>query len=130
MTPFQVTLRLVEIANIASMITLILVALSFLTLPALYVLQRRRKAAAPVVRDGWTPPHVLVQLPVFNEPHVVNGLLDCVAALDWPTDRLHIQLLDDSFDETTAIAANKIAELRRRGVDVQHVRRENRSGFK
>ena len=76
------------------------------------------------------PPHVLVQLPVYNEPEVVVGLLECVAALDWPIDRLHVQLLDDSSDETVEIARAKIAELRDRGFDVEHVRREHRAGFK
>lgn len=130
MTPFQVTLRLIEIANIGAMVVLILVALGFLTLPARYLMHRRKRPADPSTNGAWEPPHILVQLPVFNEPHVVTGLLDCAAALDWPADRLHIQLLDDSFDETTAIAAAKIVELRRRGVDVEHVRRENRDGFK
>ncbi len=75
-------------------------------------------------------PHVLVQLPVFNEPAVVENVLRTAAALDWPRDRLTIQLLDDSTDETSGIAERVAAELRESGTDVQHVRREDRSGFK
>jgi cellulose synthase/poly-beta-1,6-N-acetylglucosamine synthase-like glycosyltransferase len=75
-------------------------------------------------------PHVLVQLPVFNEPAVVENVLRTAAALDWPRERLTIQLLDDSTDETSTIAARVAAELRANGTDVQHVRREDRSGFK
>ncbi|MBV8851290.1 MAG: glycosyltransferase [Methylobacteriaceae bacterium] len=75
-------------------------------------------------------PHVLVQLPVFNEPGVVENVLRTAAALDWPRDKLTIQLLDDSTDETSTIADQVAAELRKEGTDVQHVRREDRSGFK
>ncbi len=76
------------------------------------------------------PPVVTVQLPVFNEQFVVERLLDCVAAFDWPKDRLEIQLLDDSTDETVEIAAAKVAELRARGYDVHHLHRSDRTGYK
>jgi cellulose synthase/poly-beta-1,6-N-acetylglucosamine synthase-like glycosyltransferase len=71
-----------------------------------------------------------VQLPVFNEPAVVENVLRTAAALDWPRDKLTIQLLDDSTDDTSVIAERVAAELRTGGTDVQHVRREDRSGFK
>ena len=57
-------------------------------------------------------------------------MLRTAAALDWPRDKLTIQLLDDSTDETSAIAEGVAAELRAGGTDIQHVRREDRSGFK
>ncbi|MFV0280703.1 MAG: glycosyltransferase family 2 protein [Rhodoblastus sp.] len=75
-------------------------------------------------------PHVVLQIPVFNEPRVVIGALRAAAALDWPREKLHLQLLDDSTDETTERAAELIAELRAEGHDVRHVRREDRTGFK
>ncbi|MDE2577451.1 MAG: glycosyltransferase [Hyphomicrobiales bacterium] len=75
-------------------------------------------------------PHVVLQIPVFNEPKVVDGALRSAALIDWPKDKLRIQLLDDSTDETTDRAAETIAALRAQGVDAQHVRREDRSGFK
>ncbi len=75
-------------------------------------------------------PRVLVQLPVYNEPLVVERALIAAAALDWPADRLTIQLLDDSTDITSDIAVHAVARLRQRGVDVMHVRRADRSGFK
>jgi len=91
---------------------------------------RKRVAASappPLVGD-W--PRVTVQLPVYNERYVVDRLLDAAAALDYPADRLEIQLLDDSTDNTTDIAAGKIETLRARGVNVVHVRRADRAGFK
>jgi cellulose synthase/poly-beta-1,6-N-acetylglucosamine synthase-like glycosyltransferase len=75
-------------------------------------------------------PHVLVQIPVYNEPLVVERALVAAAALDWPRDRLTIQLLDDSTDITPDIAVHAVARLRRDGVDVAHLRRDDRSGFK
>jgi cellulose synthase/poly-beta-1,6-N-acetylglucosamine synthase-like glycosyltransferase len=75
-------------------------------------------------------PHVLLQIPVFNEPLVTEQSLRCVALLDWPKDKLHIQLLDDSTDETSVRAEAVAQELRAQGADIQHVRRTDRSGFK
>jgi cellulose synthase/poly-beta-1,6-N-acetylglucosamine synthase-like glycosyltransferase len=75
-------------------------------------------------------PRVLVQLPVFNEPSVVERALQAAGALDWPRDRLKIQLLDDSTDLTSDIAVHAIARLRRDGIDADHVRRADRMGFK
>ncbi len=75
-------------------------------------------------------PPVTVQVPVFNEMYVVERLIDAVAALEYPADRLQIQILDDSTDETTAIAARRVAHWQARGVRIEHVTRPNRDGFK
>jgi hypothetical protein len=75
-------------------------------------------------------PRVTVQLPVYNERDVVGRLVDAAAALDWPADRLQIQLLDDSSDDTPDAAAPALARARRRGLDVLHVRRRARTGYK
>jgi cellulose synthase/poly-beta-1,6-N-acetylglucosamine synthase-like glycosyltransferase len=88
----------------------------------------------PAENDAPVPasdlPRVLVQIPVYNEPLVVERALVAAAALDWPSDRLTIQLLDDSTDITSDIAIHATARLRRDGKDVVHVRRTDRSGFK
>ena len=75
-------------------------------------------------------PHVLVQLPVFNEHEIAIGAMNAAAALDWPRDRLHIQVLDDSTDESVEMIAQAAVELRQRGVFVEHRHRQDRSGFK
>ena len=75
-------------------------------------------------------PHVTVQLPIYNERHVVERLIRSAGALSWPADRLTIQVLDDSNDETTGIAAVEIAKLREAGIQAEHVRRESRTGYK
>jgi cellulose synthase/poly-beta-1,6-N-acetylglucosamine synthase-like glycosyltransferase len=75
-------------------------------------------------------PTVLIQLPIFNEQYVVERLLRNVAMMDYPADKLSIQLLDDSDDETCAIAEKVITELRAQGHNITHVQRPNRIGFK
>ncbi len=88
----------------------------------------------PAPEQGSLPPsdlpRVLVQIPVYNEPLVVERAVSAAAALDWPPDRLTVQLLDDSTDITSDIAVHAITRLRREGLDVVHVRRADRSGFK
>jgi len=85
---------------------------------------------APALPPDTELPRVLVQVPVFNEPTVVERAVRAAGALDWPRDRLKIQLLDDSTDLTSDMALHAIARLKREGIDADHVRRRNRSGFK
>lgn len=85
-------------------------------------------AARPAPPAAW--PLVTVQLPLYNERAVAARLIDACAALDYPASRLEIQILDDSADETRAVAAERAAYWRRRGVDVVHVCRDGRAGFK
>jgi cellulose synthase/poly-beta-1,6-N-acetylglucosamine synthase-like glycosyltransferase len=76
-------------------------------------------------------PRVLVQIPVYDEPRVVARVVEAVAALDWPSDRLAIQLLDDSDDEEArALGAAVVATACARGLDAVHLCRPRREGFK
>lgn len=75
-------------------------------------------------------PVVTVQLPVFNELYVIERLIDSVVALDYPKDKLEIQVLDDGNDESVEVAAKRIAHWQAKGYDIQHIRREDRVGFK
>jgi len=75
-------------------------------------------------------PRVLVQIPIYNEPMVVERAVMAAGNLDWPRDLLKIQLLDDSTDLTSDIAVHAIARLRKDGIDADHVRRTDRTGFK
>lgn len=75
-------------------------------------------------------PPVTVQLPLYNEATVVCRLLDAVATMDYPRDRLEIQVLDDSDDETRQLAMAKVAEMQRNGLDAVYVRRPDRHGYK
>jgi cellulose synthase/poly-beta-1,6-N-acetylglucosamine synthase-like glycosyltransferase len=77
-----------------------------------------------------TLPRVTVQLPVFNELYVIRRLIRAVASLDYPRELLEIQVLDDSTDATTRAAAEEVARLRAEGVDITHLRRPDRRGYK
>ena len=75
-------------------------------------------------------PRITVQLPIFNELYVVERLLKSVAALEYPRELLQVQVLDDSTDETTEIAAKQVAELKAAGIDIELIHRTDRTGFK
>lgn len=75
-------------------------------------------------------PLVTVQLPVYNERYVIERLLTAVARLDYPKDRLEIQVVDDSTDETPQLVAQRVVALQAQGFHVVHLRRTHRAGFK
>lgn len=86
---------------------------------------------APLARyppDGL--PAVTIQLPVFNELYVVERLIEAVARIEYPRDRLEIQVLDDSTDETQSIARAQVERLRAQGLDIRYLRRATREGYK
>ena len=89
---------------------------------------RRRGAPPPPEPAAW--PRVTVQLPVFNERRVVDRLIEAVAGLDYPRGLLEIQVLDDSTDETRERAARAVERHRARGVDIRHLHRTGRHGYK
>src|SRR5213592_3811042 len=92
-------------------------------------LKNRKRAPVPAARFEQLPV-VTVQLPIFNEIYVAERLLRSVSELNYPRDRLQIQVLDDSTDDTREITANCAAELRQRGFDVELIHRLERTGFK
>jgi cellulose synthase/poly-beta-1,6-N-acetylglucosamine synthase-like glycosyltransferase len=102
--------------------------LGLLTL-ALYLRHRGETFPAPAVAAGaW--PLVTVQLPVYNERYVVERLIAAALALDYPRERLQIQVIDDSDDETAVLAAAAVLAAGAQGHDIQHVRRDGRAGYK
>ena len=75
-------------------------------------------------------PFVTVQLPLFNEMYVVERLVKAVTEIDYPRERLEIQVLDDSTDETVKIASATVAKYAAQGFDIHYIHREDRTGFK
>ncbi len=75
-------------------------------------------------------PRVTVQLPLYNELHVAQRLIDAVCQLDYPKDRLQVQVLDDSTDQTTQLAQDAVAGWQAQGVDITYLHRTDRTGFK
>ena len=75
-------------------------------------------------------PYVTIQLPVYNELYVMERLLENIAKIEYPKNKLEIQVLDDSTDETVQTTAAQIAKLKDQGLDIKHICRTNREGFK
>jgi cellulose synthase/poly-beta-1,6-N-acetylglucosamine synthase-like glycosyltransferase len=75
-------------------------------------------------------PTITVQLPLFNELYVVDRLLKAVTAIDYPREKLEIQVLDDSTDETVRVAEAVVAKYAEQGFDIHYIHRDDRTGFK
>lgn len=75
-------------------------------------------------------PVVTIQIPIYNEMYVVERLIQSVAGLEYPKDKLEIQVLDDSTDESREIAAEQVKLIQAQGFDIKHMVRTNREGFK
>jgi len=75
-------------------------------------------------------PKVTIQLPVYNEMYVMERLLDNIVTLEYPREKLEIQVLDDSSDESIVTTEKHIKRLQKTGINIQHIRRSNRQGFK
>jgi cellulose synthase/poly-beta-1,6-N-acetylglucosamine synthase-like glycosyltransferase len=75
-------------------------------------------------------PRITVQLPLFNELYVVDRLLKAVTAIDYPREKLEIQVLDDSTDETVRVAEAVVAKYAAQGFDIHYIHRDDRTGFK
>ncbi|MEM0543754.1 cellulose synthase family protein [Flavobacterium sp. j3] len=75
-------------------------------------------------------PHITIQLPIFNEKYVVERLLIQVSKLQYPSDKLEIQVLDDSTDDSVLQTSKLINQIAQTGIDIKHITRTNRVGFK
>jgi cellulose synthase/poly-beta-1,6-N-acetylglucosamine synthase-like glycosyltransferase len=97
----------------------------------LYVYFRHARAyiKMPVLRDDQLP-QVTVQLPLYNERYVACRVIEVVTKLDYPRHKLHIQILDDSTDDTTALIEEYVSRLKADGWWIDHIRRTDRAGYK
>ncbi|HMK38878.1 MAG TPA: cellulose synthase family protein, partial [Bacteroidota bacterium] len=94
-----------------------------------YYLKFRSRKLVPS-DDIVSYPVVSVQLPVFNEMYVVGRLIDAACAMVYPREKLEIQVLDDSTDQTVDVVAGYVERYRKQGFDIKQVRRSIRAGFK
>jgi cellulose synthase/poly-beta-1,6-N-acetylglucosamine synthase-like glycosyltransferase len=90
---------------------------------------RRERFPCPEIPESALPP-VTIQLPIYNERFVVERLIAAAVQLDYPADRLQIQVLDDSTDDTTEIAAELVEWYRKQNIQIQLLHRDNRQGYK
>ncbi|WP_245395596.1 cellulose synthase family protein [Anthocerotibacter panamensis] len=89
---------------------------------------RQNPRPIPPMPTSW--PLVTIQLPIYNELYVAHRLLDAVCCLDYPRELLHIQVLDDSTDETQVLLQAQVARYQRQGLSVVYLHRADRAGFK
>ncbi len=94
--------------------------------------QYLRARQAPFYGENSQPdlPFVTIQLPVFNERYVVERLIDSVLRLDYPKNKFEVQVLDDSTDDTVRLAAEKVQAYKSADFQIEHIRRQERTGFK
>ncbi len=97
-----------------------------------YVSHHRREAKDKVVKPelNGNAPMVTIQLPLFNEFYVVDRLIDNICLIDYPKEKLEIQVLDDSTDETVERSIAKVEEYRAKGFDIKVIQRTDRKGYK
>ena len=102
-----------------------------LTLAINYVKNKKvkEKEIKPIYDPNNTP-KVTIQLPMFNELYVAERIIETVSQFDYPSDKFQIQVLDDSTDETVDVIAKKVAEVLMRGINIQHIHRTDRTGYK
>ncbi|PID85839.1 MAG: glycosyl transferase [Chloroflexi bacterium] len=102
----------------------------FLGLFTLWLYWRHRHDKAPCPTLPAELPSVTIQLPIFNEKYVVERLIKAAVSQDYPADKLHIQVLDDSTDDTTDIAADLVTHYKKQGIHIDLIHRNNRIGYK
>jgi len=97
-----------------------------------YLGYKKRTKEAPKYNllDAKEVPYVTIQLPVYNEEYVMERLLENIAKIEYPSSKLEIQVLDDSTDDTVIETAKHIEALKATGLDITHIRRTNRQGYK
>jgi cellulose synthase/poly-beta-1,6-N-acetylglucosamine synthase-like glycosyltransferase len=130
MVSMQLLLGAALLLYLIGAIFLVIFVCGFGVLLVIYLLTRRIHPRPPAVSDDQLL-SVTVQLPIYNEPRVVDRLIDACITLDYPAHKLHIQVLDDSTDHTADLIARKICDLKAGGIrNIDHIRRERRHGYK
>jgi cellulose synthase/poly-beta-1,6-N-acetylglucosamine synthase-like glycosyltransferase len=127
LSPHELLILVVETARFSLRALLAVVAVGLLHTAVTYWITRRREPAPPSV-EAW--PRVTVQLPMRNEYYVARRAIDAAAALDYPRDKLDIQVLDDSDDNTRDVVDAAVSEHKRAGTSIDVIRRRDRIGFK
>ncbi|AUC83712.1 glycosyl transferase family 2 [Lacinutrix sp. Bg11-31] len=115
-----------------ALLLIFMYALAQLNLLFNYLSAQKKKVKTPFL-DFNNPdkvPYVTIQLPVFNEEYVMERLLENIALMDYPKGKLEIQVLDDSTDNTVKTTSTQIEALKKQGLDIVHICRTNREGFK
>ena len=95
-----------------------------------YLYYRHRRHAPKQAGEFAELPTVTIQLPMYNERAVARRIIESTCEIDYPREKLQIQVLDDSTDDTVEIAAKAVRDMQARGFDIEYIHRDNREGFK
>lgn len=127
----HLTAKIILIVYGACLVLVFFYSILQLSLSIAYARSRKRRANEPKPAfDPEKAPKVTVQLPMFNELFVAERIIETAAAFDYPRDKFEIQVLDDSTDETKDVIAKKVAEVAARGINIKHIHRVDRTGYK
>ena len=109
-----------------------LYSLAQLNLLINYLKAKKSTENAPVFNFSKSEeiPLVTVQLPLYNEMYVVERLLESVAKIDYPKDKLEIQVLDDSTDASLETTRKQVEHLKAQGLDIQHINQHKTTGIR
>jgi len=130
---YKIPLWIMEFVYLLCLIGMAVYGLNSFVLTGLYLrtkFKRKHSSSRHIENQPTDWPVVTVQIPIFNERYLVNRLLTAVSRLDYPADRLQIQVLDDSTDDTALLVARQVRQLQEQGINIVHLHRANRSGFK
>jgi cellulose synthase/poly-beta-1,6-N-acetylglucosamine synthase-like glycosyltransferase len=115
---------------IAILLSLAFYGLNNLVISFLYLMLKLRPKVKKVVPPPKQWPAVTIQLPIYNEKYTVKRLLQAITRLDYPGDKLQIQVLDDSTDDTAQLVSQLVDEYKSQGVNIERLHRTNRQGYK
>ena len=115
-----------------SLILVLFYSLSQLNLLWNYAQYKKKKEKHPLLdlTKSESIPFITIQLPVFNELYVMERLLKCINQIEYPREKLEVQVLDDSTDESVELTRRLVEDLKIDGLDIVQIRRKNRVGFK
>ena len=115
-----------------SLILVLFYSLSQLNLLWNYVQYKKKKEKHPLLdlTKSESIPFITIQLPVFNELYVMERLLKCINQIEYPREKLEVQVLDDSTDESVELTRRLVEDLKIDGLDIVQIRRKNRVGLR
>ena len=115
-----------------ALVLIFMYALAQLNLLFNYRSAQKKKDTSPKfdLKNISEVPYVTIQLPVYNEMYVMERLLNNIVTLEYPREKLEIQVLDDSTDQSVETTRAQIKKLQKTGINIQHIQRTNREGFK
>lgn len=122
--------KVILIAYVFCLLLVFFYSVLQLSLAIIYARNKNKKKKEGTGITADFVPMVTIQLPMYNELYVAERIIETCAHFDYPRDRFEIQVLDDSTDETVEVIAKKVAEIAAQGIDIKHIHRVNRVGYK